>query len=291
MKTIAKNLMIGFIKESQSRTRYEMYAEIAKKEKYTLISTTFKELANHEKENANSLYIMLQQLKKDEFLEDIIVEIKCATTYGTTKDNLESSIKVEDENWLELYPNFANTAEVEGYLEIAKKLRKISQLKRNNSQRLKMFLNLIVSDTYFKKKAITFWKCMACGYEVAIDDLANDFSCPSCGHLKSYFKKKTLQLIQEEKFLEQKASTGWVCMECGYEAALEELPDDWKCVSCGRSKAYFKRKILKQTTYKISTIQTEKAHWKCLECGNEEEIELPAGWKCRKCGYPKDLKI
>ena len=31
-------------------------------------------------------------------------------------------------------------------------------------------------------------------------------------------------------------------MEGGYEVALEELPDDWICVSGGRSRSHFKKK-------------------------------------------------
>ncbi|MFX1309558.1 MAG: rubredoxin-like domain-containing protein, partial [Promethearchaeota archaeon] len=94
--------------------------------------------------------------------------------------------------------------------------------------------------------------------------------------------------VLDEKSIKQKQVLGWVCMECGYEVALDELPDDWKCGSCGRSKAYFKRKTLKTKDYEILSIPSEKAYWVCLECGNEEEVELPAGWKCSKCGFPKE---
>jgi rubredoxin len=77
-------------------------------------------------------------------------------------------------------------------------------------------------------------------------------------------------------------------MECGYEVGIEELPEDWKCVSCSRSKAYFKRKSIKPKDYRIYSREPEKAHWVCLECGNEEEIDMPVGWKCPKCGFPNE---
>lgn len=35
---------------------------------------------------------------------------------------------------------------------------------------------------------------------------------------------------------------------------------------------------------------SEKAIWTCLECGNEEEIEMPEGWNCSVCGYPKESR-
>jgi len=278
--------MLGFLRESQTSIRYELYSEIAKKEKFILVSKTFKEFAIQEKERANWFYQMIQQLKKEELIENITVEITNPTTYGTTIENLESTIKGEDEEWQDLYPSFTNTAEIEGYKEIAKRLKKFSQSKRNHSQRLKMLLNLTVENAFSEKNKISFWKCMSCGFEIAIDELSNDFSCPTCGHIKSYFQKKTLQLMRNEISHQQKEVSGWACMECGYEVALEELPEDWKCMSCGRSKAYFKRKTIKPTDSVVNA-QIEKAHWVCLECGNEEEIEMPVGWKCPKCGSSK----
>lgn len=288
MKKTAYNLMEGFLRESQRRTRYEIYSEIAKKENFIVISRTFKEFANQKKENSIWLYQMIQQLKKEEIFEYLTVEIKNPTTYGTTVENLEASIKEEDEEWQKLYPSFVNTAKIDGYTEIAKKLNDISQTERNHSQRLKMLSNLIKENTFSKKTKISFWKCMSCGFEVAIDELPNDFYCPACGHIKSYFQKKTLQLVENEINNQKKEMLGWVCMECGYEVALNELPDNWICASCGRSKAYFKRKTLKPKDFVIKTSEIEKARWVCLECGHEEEIEMPVGWKCPKCGSPKD---
>ncbi|MFX0001375.1 MAG: rubredoxin-like domain-containing protein [Candidatus Hodarchaeota archaeon] len=288
MRRTAYNLMKSFLRDSQTRTRYEIYSEIAKQEKFLFISKTFKEFANQRKENANLLYQMLQTLKKEEIFENLTIEIKIPTIYGKTDENIESSIKEEDEEWQELCPSYVNVAETEGYKEIAKKLKQFSQIKKNQSQRLKMLLNLIREKEFSERRKITFWKCLSCGFEVAIDEIPNNFNCPTCGHNKSYFQKKILQLVYDELSDQKRELSGWICMECGYEVALEELPDDWKCVSCGRSKAYFKRKTFKPKDYVIKSSETEKAHWICLECGNEEEIEMPSGWKCPKCGFPKE---
>jgi rubrerythrin len=287
LRTI-NNLMICFVKESSSKIKYEIYAEVAKKEKLLLISRTFKDFAIQKIEHANWYYTTLQELKKVEFFEDLKVEIQSTVYYGTTIQNLEFSIKEEDDSWQNVYPNYANTAEREGYSDIAKTLRKFAQSKKNHSQRFKMFVNLISSNAFSKKSSITLWKCMACGFEIAINELQNDFKCPTCGHIKSYFQKKTLQLVHDDISYEKKEMSGWVCMECGYEVPIEELPEDWKCVSCGRSKAYFKRKILKPKDFIVKTTEREKAYWVCLECGNEEDIEMPVGWKCPKCGFPRE---
>ena len=75
MRKTANNLMIGFLRESQTSIRYDLYSETAKKEKFILISRTFKEFAIQEKEHANWFYQMIQQLKKEELFENITVEI------------------------------------------------------------------------------------------------------------------------------------------------------------------------------------------------------------------------
>jgi len=41
--------------------------------------------------------------------------------------------------------------------------------------------------------------------------------------------------------------------------------------------------------YKILAKEREKVIWTCLQCGNEEEIELPDDWTCSSCGYPKSV--
>lgn len=288
MGRTAHNLINGFIRESQTRSLYEIYADIARKENYLIISKTFNDFATQKKEQAFWLFKFLKVRKQYEISKVLTIDVNIPTTYGTTVDNLEASINEQDEIWQNVYPTFAKVAKMEGYADLAKKFREFAQNEKNLSQRLKMFLNLIKSNSFSKKKSITFWKCLACGYEIARDELPDDFKCPSCGHFQSYFQRKSLNLILDESAIKKKKIAGWVCMECGYEVNLEELPEDWKCASCGRSKAYFKRKTIKHEKYKIESRPREKVHWVCLECGNEEEIELPAGWKCSKCGFPKE---
>ncbi|MFX1391366.1 MAG: rubredoxin-like domain-containing protein, partial [Promethearchaeota archaeon] len=234
----------------------------------------------------NEFYKLLKKLNKDENIENLITEFRSSTSYGNTKNNLEASIKEVDEIWQDIYPNFAESAKSEGYIEIANIFKDFTQVERNLSQRFKMFLNLINDPSFIEKNIITFWKCLACGYEVAMEDLSNDFMCPACSHNKTYFQKRNLNIFLEEKSKTHEYSSGWKCMECGYEVALDELPDNWKCSSCGRSKAYFKRITLKPKSYRIESVPREKAIWTCLECGHQEEIELPTGWKCSKCGFP-----
>ncbi|MGQ4873734.1 MAG: rubrerythrin [Promethearchaeota archaeon] len=191
MKETVKNLMKAFIGESQARNRYTLFAKIAKKEGYVLISKIFEETANQEREHGGWNYKMLQELKKDESFEDLTVEAAGPTTYGTTIENLKSAIAGEDYEWKEMYPGFADVAEKEGYPEIAARLRAIAVAEKHHSERYGKLLKLVEDGAFFKRGEKIVWVCMECGYQVEMDELPEDWKCPSCGHPRAYFRKKS----------------------------------------------------------------------------------------------------
>lgn len=283
MKETNKNLMYISVYESQARNRYELYALTAKKEGYLIISQIFKELANQRREAANWGYITLQDLNKDEDLEELKVEIETSIVYGTTIENLKSSIKETNMQWREIYPNFVQIAKNEGFVNVAQRLIEIEENKKDEQYRFRMLLELVRNKTFLNQDKLIVWKCIECGYEIASDELDEKFVCPSCNHLKPYFQKYIVSLTQEN----ESRKTTWRCMECGYEVIMLELPLSFKCPSCNRSKEYFQRKPLKYSNYQNTLGHSEKALWTCLECGNEEEIEMPEDWQCSICGYPK----
>jgi rubrerythrin len=286
MKRTAINLMNAFIHEAQARTRYELFARVARREEFLLIAKIFKEFSKQEKENAYWNFVMLQQLKKEENVESIKIEIESPTTYGSTAENLESAIREEEEEGFQLYPRLADIANDEGYTDIAIRLREVAKTEKNHLYRFKTLLKLIQEGAFFNNKQITVWKCMGCGYEEISDKLEEDFKCPICGHLKSYFQKEVFDLVNQNLITKEKEKSIWICMECGFEVVLQKLPDNWKCPSCKKPKEYFKRKpTFPKKSTKLDS-KREKATWVCLQCGNEEKVDLPSNWKCSICGYP-----
>ncbi|MHA1342531.1 MAG: rubrerythrin [Promethearchaeota archaeon] len=191
MKKTIENLMTAFIGESQARNRYTIFAKIAKKEGYGLISKIFLETANQEREHAGWNYKMLQELKKNESFEELTVSAGGPTTYGTTLENLKSAIAGEDYEWKEMYPGFADVAKEEGLNDIANRLRAIAIAEKHHSERYGKLLKLIGDDAFFKRGEKIVWVCMECGYEVEMDELPEDWTCPSCSHPRDYFRKKS----------------------------------------------------------------------------------------------------
>ena len=100
-----KNLLKAFAGESQAKNRYEFFAKQARKEGLEQIAALFEETALNEKAHAKRFF---------RFLEGGMVEITASYPsgkIGTTLENLQASANGENEEWTELYPEFARVAE------------------------------------------------------------------------------------------------------------------------------------------------------------------------------------
>ena len=190
MKETPKKLFAAYVGESQARNRYTFFASIAKKEGYVLISRIFQETADQEREHGLNFYKMLQEFKKEENFDDFLVNEMYPTTYGKTIENLKSAVNGETMEYTKLYPDLADTAEKEGYPHIAERTRAIARAEQHHAERYGKLLKLIGDDAFFKRGEKVVWVCLECGYEVELDELPEDFDCPSCSHPRSYFRKK-----------------------------------------------------------------------------------------------------
>ena len=115
-----KNLLKSFAGESRARSRYTFFASVAKKEGFEQIAGVFAETAEQEKEHAERFF---------KFLEGGMLEITAsypAGSIGTTAENLAAAADGENEEWTELYPEFARIAEEEGFKAIAVAYRQIA---------------------------------------------------------------------------------------------------------------------------------------------------------------------
>jgi len=190
MKETPKKLFAAYVGESQARNRYTFFASIAKKEGYVLISRIFQETADQEREHGLNFYKMLQEFKKEEDFDDFLVNEMYPTTYGKTTENLKSAVNGETMEYTKLYPDLADTAEKEGYPLIAERTRAIARAEQHHAERYGKLLKLIGDDAFFKRGEKVVWVCLECGYEVELDELPENFVCPSCSHPRSYFRKK-----------------------------------------------------------------------------------------------------
>lgn len=190
MKETIQNLAKAFIGESQARNRYTFYSKIAKKEGFEQIAEIFLITADNEREHANWLFKLVQELKQKigENLEEIKVEAVAPTIFGTTAQNLEAAIAGENHEYTYMYPEFADTAEKEGLGEIAKRIRAIAKAEEHHEERYKKLLKELEAGTIFQKDKEAWWVCRECGY-VHFGNQPPE-QCPSCDHAKAFYQIK-----------------------------------------------------------------------------------------------------
>lgn len=179
-----QNLLKAFAGESQARNRYEMFAKKAKKEGYEQISRIFQETADQEKAHASRFF---------KFLEGGGVEITAmypAGLVGTTAENLKAAAEGENEEWTELYPEFAEIAKEEGFKEVAVAFKMIAKVEAHHEKRYLKLLQNISEDKVFIKEGKVWWQCLKCGY--VYESAKALENCPACLHPKSY-----MQLLEE----------------------------------------------------------------------------------------------
>ncbi|MBQ5803947.1 MAG: rubrerythrin family protein [Bacteroidales bacterium] len=176
-----KNLLHSFAGESQARMRYNYFASVAKKEGYEQIAAIFNETADQEKEHAKRFF---------KFLEGGMVEITAtfpAGVIGTTAENLKAAAEGEHEEWSDAYPKFAEIAEQEGFIEIAKVFRAIASVEAEHEKRYLTLLELVETNKVFERDEAIVWQCRNCGF--VLTGKRAPLKCPACAHPQAYFEK------------------------------------------------------------------------------------------------------
>jgi rubrerythrin len=162
-----KNLAQAFAGESQARNKYTYFASVAKKEGYEQIAAIFTETAENEKEHAKMWFKYLNGI-------------------GTTAENLKAAANGENFEYTDMYKEFAETAEREGFKDLAFKFRAVGEIEHHHEQRYLALLENINMQAVFAKAEEKMWKCRNCGHLV-IGKTAPAV-CPVCQHPQSYFE-------------------------------------------------------------------------------------------------------
>lgn len=162
-----KNLQAAFAGESQARNKYTYFASVAKKEGYEQISGIFAKTAENEKEHAKMWFKELAGI-------------------GNTAQNLEAAADGENYEWTDMYEEFANTAEQEGFPELAEKFRMVGAIEKAHEERYRALLKNVETAQVFEKSEVKVWECRNCGH-IVVGTNAPD-KCPVCNHPQSYFE-------------------------------------------------------------------------------------------------------
>lgn len=162
-----KNLLEAFAGESQARNKYTYFASKAKKEGYEQISALFLKTADNEKEHAKLWFKELEGI-------------------GSTAENLTAAANGENYEWTDMYAGFAETAEKEGFPELAEKFRQVAEIEKKHEERYRALLRNVEDQEVFKKSEVKVWECRNCGHIVVGTEAPE--KCPVCDHPQAFFE-------------------------------------------------------------------------------------------------------
>jgi len=175
-----KNLLKAFAGESQAKNRYEFFAKQARAEGLEQIAALFEETAINEQAHANRFF---------GFLEGGMVEITAAYPagkVGSTLENLEAAAAGENEEWTELYPEFARIAEEEGFKQVATVFKTIAKIEKHHEERYRKLYKNLEEGKVFEREGKVTWKCRVCGF--LHESARPPKKCPACEHEQAYFE-------------------------------------------------------------------------------------------------------
>ena len=162
-----KNLEAAFAGESQARNKYTYFASKAKKEGFEQIAALFLKTAENEKEHAKLWFKELEGI-------------------GNTAENLVEAAQGENYEWTDMYAGFAETAEKEGFHELAEKFRLVAAIEKHHEERYRALLKNVETAQVFEKSEVKVWECRNCG-NLVVGTKAPQL-CPTCAHPQSFFE-------------------------------------------------------------------------------------------------------
>ncbi len=163
----AKNLLEAFAGESQARNKYTYFASVAKAQGFEQIAELFLKTADNEKEHAKLWFNELGGI-------------------GDTAENLLAAAEGENYEWTDMYDEFAETAEKEGFEELAARFRMVAAVEKYHEERYRALLHNINAAEVFEKSEVKIWECRNCGH-IVVGRKAPQL-CPLCKHAQTYFE-------------------------------------------------------------------------------------------------------
>ena len=162
-----KNLRKAFSDEAEARDKYTFFAAKAREEGFEQIAELFEITADNERAHAKLWFEELGAL-------------------GCTAKNLDSSAIGENYEWTNMYACYAQTADQEGFPELAAKFRAVGEIEKHHEERYRALLHNVEAQQVFEKSEVKVWECRNCG-NIVTGTKAPDV-CPVCSYAQAYFE-------------------------------------------------------------------------------------------------------
>lgn len=171
-----KNLARSFAGECQAGMRYQMVAKLAMQEKMKTLSDAIRTIAKNETLHATQFFNKI--IEKTGSRDDISFDAGYPFHAGTLVEGLKFSAMDEQAESEDIYPNFALTAQEEGFEDIAKLYRLVAEVEAQHKIVFQYLCDSVKNGTLYKSEKPILWICSECGHmEVATEAWK---VCPLC---------------------------------------------------------------------------------------------------------------
>ncbi len=184
-----KNLLKGYIGESIAISRYAIYSDIAKNEHFIYVSKYFNEVIENEKKHAEIFANFIKNMN----VKPTEVGVTAPIKFGNTAENLRYATEGEKWEAEEFYPSIAETAEKEGFKEVAKRVRTLAEIEMYHHKKFAKLLELVETGKMFKRDEEVEWMCLVCGYVHKGNEPPK--VCPNCGAMYYNFVAKDILVL------------------------------------------------------------------------------------------------
>jgi len=171
------NLARSFAGESQARSRYTVYAKVAREEGHEWIARVFEETAANEAVHAEEFLEMLCRLGGN--TDNLDLSAGYPFQLGNTLENLRYAAQGELHEHDDAYPGFAEMARREGQDDAARLWLQIARIEGVHHNTFRSLQEQLEEGTLTEKSKPTVWQCMNCGYTYEGKRACDP--CPVCG--------------------------------------------------------------------------------------------------------------
>lgn len=172
------NLAASFAGETQARERYEFIEYGARNESYNALAEIVDKIAYNEFNHARMFYTAMQQGHK-EIIKN--VDISAGYPFKEKWDMIENfRLAAEDEKKEaeEIYPHFAEVAENEGFLDIARLYVNVAEIEKEHEMIFAALYSALKENKLYVSEKPVEWVCGACGYKAKSNEPWKE--CPVC---------------------------------------------------------------------------------------------------------------
>lgn len=176
------NLARAFAGECQAGMRYQLAAKLAVAEEYPVLADMIRGIAKNETYHAKTFFDTI--LQNAGSCDNIDLKAGYPFHFGTLAESLSFAAEDEHTENSDVYPAFAQTAEEEGYPEIAALFNRVAAVEKEHERVFAFLAGAMRDGTLYKRDKPTLWVCGECGWRAMTKEAWK--VCPLCKSKQGY---------------------------------------------------------------------------------------------------------